>query len=119
MSEDRQKILQMLADEKITVEEADKLLSALNRPESEPAKSPKYMRIVVTGSSEGKSKDVNIRVPISIIKAGMKLGSFMPEKASETLKEKGIQVDDEFIRNLGELNIDVGDGEEKVRIFCE
>ena len=63
---------------------------------------------------------------------GIKLGSLMPERArsklSGKLNEKGLDINlndldakslDALIESLGDLSIDVEDGQDKVRIFCE
>jgi predicted RNA-binding protein associated with RNAse of E/G family len=78
-----------------------------------------------------KGERVNIRVPINLIRAGLKWASFIPnhsqKKVGDALKEKGINVDlgtltpddlDGLIINLNDLQVDV-DGDEVVKIFCE
>lgn len=141
MSEDRRRILDMLAQGKITVEEADKLLSAISEPsgESEPPKEgdkkeyPKYLRVVVEPGPESVMKEkVNIRVPFQLLRAGMRLASLIPGdvhgKIETHLKEKGVDIDlskiksdnlEELLIHLNELTVDVDSKEEKVRIFCE
>lgn len=141
MSEDRRKILDMLAQGKITVDEAEKLLSAISQPagESEPKEKPgkkdfpKYLRVVVEPGSENvKGEKVNIRVPFQLLRAGIKLASVIPVdvqgKVDEHLKEKGVNIDlskitsenlEELLVHLNDLTVDVDSKEEKVRIFCE
>ena len=76
--------------------------------------------------------NVNIRIPLALVKAGMKLTSLIPEsarnKVNNSLSEKGLHIDlnnldsatvDEIILALKETSIDVQDGDEKVRICCE
>lgn len=143
MSEEKRKILEMLAEGKISVEEAEKLLAALSSSESEQKESPtgvtepskarpKYLRVFVEPDPEtGKGERVNIRIPLKLIRAGLKWASFMPKdvhkKVDEALKEKGIDTDfsqmtpeniEELIENLNDLTVEV-EGKEKVRIFCE
>jgi hypothetical protein len=138
MSEERRKILEMLAQGKINVEEAEKLLSAISQGSSEPEegaqkKVPQYLRVVVEPGPEGGRRDkVNIRVPFSFLRAGIRLASLIPVdvrgKVNEHLKEKGIDIDlskitsenlEELLVHLNELTVDVDSHEEKVRIFCE
>ena len=90
--EERLKILTMLQDNIINAEQAAKLLEALNTPSSatnttnEPATNPaggkrgeKYFRVRVTDSDSGKTR-VNIRLPVGLVGAGMKMGmKFSPE----------------------------------------
>lgn len=143
MNEDRQKILGMLAEGKINVSEAEKLLDALGiQSEASVQKSQiqttrrklKYLRVQVepTGSRNGEDERVNIRVPLQLLKAGVKLGSIMPghvkDKVNNALKDKGVNFDfssldseklDELLESLADLSIDVDSDDKKVRIFCE
>lgn len=141
MSEDRRKILEMLSEGKINVDEAENLLAAISQPSSEPEKGekpqkkdfPKYLRVVVEpGPSSVKHEKVNIRVPFNLLRAGIKLASLVPVdvqgKVNEHLKEKGVNFDisnitpdnlEELLMHLNDLTVDVDSKEEKVRIFCE
>jgi hypothetical protein len=81
---------------------------------------------------EGAQKD-NVRVPIQLIRAGMKLLALIPDSAwgdvQKHLAGKGINLDisklkpddlDEVVRSLSELKVDVDDGgKATVRVFCE
>jgi hypothetical protein len=157
MGESQKKILEMLAQSKISVDDAHRLLSAIGADEAgrgntghEPVGDkgaklvPKYLRVTVT-PGEGESGDkgnlfhggnvgrVNVRVPMSLIRAGIKLTSLIPpealEKANRALKEKGINFDvrnikaedmEELIEALGDMQIDVEGGRgEKVKVFVE
>jgi hypothetical protein len=143
MGKEKRKILEMLSKGKIDVNEAEKLLSALSVDQSDVGRHhssqeqtgstrPKYLRVVVE-PAEGSEKweRVNVRVPIKLIRSGIKWASFIPkeaqEKVNKTFKEKGIDMDftkmkeedlEELVENLRDLTIDV-EGEEKVRVFCE
>lgn len=128
----------MVANGKISVEEAERLLSALHDDVDQDSQNgfrrskPKYLRILVEPKSDtGNGERVNIRVPINLIRAGLKWVSFIPnhsqKKVGDALKEKGLDVDlstltpedlDELIVNLNDLQVEV-DGDEVVRIFCE
>lgn len=139
MSEERKKILEMLADGKINVQEAEKLLAAIAANEKEsPAGTSKdgarlkYLRVVVEpGPGSDKAERVNIRVPIKLIRAGIKLASLLPNdvqgKVDEALKDKGISLDfsqinednlEDIVESLRDLTVDV-EGQERVKIFCE
>jgi hypothetical protein len=138
MKEERKKILEMVANEKISVEEAERLLSALyDEVESEPqtgprGNKPKYLRVLVEPKSESKKGErVNVRVPINLIRAGLKWASFIPnhsqKKVGDALREKGLDVDlstltpddlDELIVNLNDLKVEV-DGDDIVKVYCE
>ncbi len=82
---------------------------------------------------DGKVGRVNVRVPMSLIRAGIKLKSLVPpeamDKVNKALKEKGINFDVNSIKNedieelidaLGDMQIDVEGGRgEKVRVYVE
>jgi hypothetical protein len=135
MNEERKKVLQMLAEGKISADEAERLLEALeNRiSEASPATSlaetglPKYLFVKVDSTSGDK---VNIRVPMKLIQAGIKLKSLLPldaqDKINAQLSEKGINLDDfntenlkDLLDALTELEVNVDDKKgDKVRIYC-
>lgn len=135
MSKERTKILEMVANGTITPEEAEKLLARLEpagsatalvkagSSDGEKNSGPiKYLRVVVDGSDK-----VNVRVPIGLIRTGIKLSTLMPLSASEHLSEHGIDLSqfnnldgEGLIEALRELKVDVDteDGD-TVRVFCE
>ena len=140
MSDDRQRILKMVAEGKISVAEAEELLDALGDTEDRSDVSSgdvavrprraKYLRVVV---EEGGKGMVNIRVPMQLIYAGVKLTGLIPRHASEkvsgALHERGIDVDldalggeriQELVDQLQDLSVDVDGPEgERVRVYCE
>ena len=145
MAENQKRILEMLAEKKITVEEAEKLMSlagdreeaARNTSTSLPdVKVPfKYIRVTVEPGPEaepGKHEKVNVRVPLKLIRAGMKLTSLIPTEAADKMHlamlEKGIDFDlrnlkpddiEEFIEALSDLQVNVDGDKETVRVFVE
>jgi hypothetical protein len=144
VSDDRLRILNMLAGGKITADEADRLLTALERrgagevgPARAPdAKAPKYLRVQVHKDERGdrEAKDVNIRVPLQLLRAGVRLPGLLPPKARATLAaamaEKGMDFDldklksdnlEAFIAALSEMAIDIDahDGKARVKVSCE
>jgi len=138
MKEERRKILDMLAEGKISVDEAERLLSALISDEPgqdkkrEDKSRLKYLRVLVEpGPNSAEGEKINIRVPIKLIRAGLKWAAFIPQnvqgKVDEALHEKGIDMDfsnlkpedlEDLVTNLNDLKVDV-EGKEKIRIFCE
>jgi hypothetical protein len=140
MSEERRKILNMLAEGKISATDAEKLLDALNKPEpAETEEKPaikqkmKCLKIEVEPKGDSKKEKVKIKIPLQIIRAGIKLGSILPpgdakNKVNEALREKGISLDvngikgdsiENIIESLAEMKINIDDDKEIVRIFCE
>jgi len=89
MTENQKKILEMVADKKITVDEAYRLLSLIQPTAGsnsdgpkEKKPSPKYMRVVVDtehsweGGCDRGPAHINIRVPVALLRAGVKTGDF-------------------------------------------
>ena len=143
MKHERRRILNMLSEGKISVDDAERLLTALtgdaqtlhrdDGPSSRDRSAvPKFLRIMVEPQNANETSErVNIRVPLRLVRAGLKWASFVPKgaqkKVNESLKRKGLDMDftkmskedlDELMQNLDELTVEV-EGEEHVRIFCE
>jgi hypothetical protein len=139
MSEQRRQILAMLAEGKVTAEEAERLIAALERDappspatESRPATQLKYLRVVVDDRSSDDPAKVNIRVPVQLLRAGVRLASLMPpsalEQANEELRRKGFPVDltklkpediEDLIDQLQEMTVDVEQPDTKVQVYFE
>ncbi|MBI4285764.1 MAG: hypothetical protein HY670_07705 [Chloroflexi bacterium] len=147
MSENQKRILEMLANKRISVDEAYRLLNVLESEKSEPegtlkaetvAKAkPKYLRVTVLpdpANEPGQKVDrVNVRVPMSLIRAGIKLTSLIPpearEKVNGALREKGLDFDvrnlkpediEGLIEALSDLEVDVVSAQgEKVKVYAE
>ena len=135
MNEERKQVLDMLAAGKITADEADRLLTALEGGASAStaagagaasatatAESPKYIRIQADGTNrrDGGPVHINVRVPVKLLRAGVRLGNFIPPQAqqriNERLRERGVAFDvsqikpenlDEVIDQLRDLTIDI------------
>jgi len=161
MNENRRQILNMLAENKINAEEAERLLSALDstgtpgngnganaaslvgangaKPEA-PKSHAKYLRVVVEAEEGSAGKNgpttVNIRVPVQLLRAGVRLASLIPVQAHQHMDEAfsrhGVPLTlsqikpenlEELIDHLGDLTVDVaakdGQAKVKVRVFSE
>ena len=155
MNENRRQILEMLAAGKITADEAEKLLAALEPdmtatagtytgriPSSDPAAEStvrtraKYLRVLVEANEKGQPTTVNVRVPMQLLRAGVRLASLIPKQAhdqfDEALSRHGVPITlsqikpenlEELIDHLEDLTVDVDanddDEKAKVRVFCE
>lgn len=129
-NEERLKILSMLQDGVINAEEAARLLQSLSDDNTDSKSGPtrshenadmprsgKYFRVRVTDTDSGKTR-VNIRLPIGLVGAGLKMGmKFSPE--IEGIDANVLQ---EFLSNgaIGQI-VDVFDDEdgEHVEVFIE
>jgi hypothetical protein len=153
MNDDRKTILEMLAAGKINAEEAERLLAALESSPSRSdkggsspqesiaaAKKPKYLRVLVeadehTTGLRGGPTTVNVRVPMQLLRAGVRLAGLIPAQAHEQLDQAftqhGVPITlsqikpenlEELIDHLGDLTVDVDGKDEnktRVRVFCE
>lgn len=136
---ERTKILEMLKNGIITVEEAETLLTAVDAPEAAPAqesvvlkdnrgRKSKKLRIVVDAvereDGEGRKRSnakVNMSIPLSFLKAlGPIASKSIPSDTKAELKSDGVDID-EILKQVIELsesgidediiNIDVNEGE--------
>lgn len=137
MNDNRRQVLEMLANGKITAEEAERLIAALERAGGATAMSEadkvKYLRVLVDTKDplDGPTK-VNVRVPMQLLRAGVRLTGVIPASAREevnnALRKEGIAFDinnvtpqnlEELIEQLRELTVNVDNENTKVRVFCE
>src|SRR5262249_46155999 len=99
-----------------------------------PRAAAKFLRVTVDkAQTDGRPrKQVSLRVPMALVRGGVKLGAIFPRIAREPLnqhlREQGIDVDlskidlsqiDSVLESLGETVIDVDDGKAQVKITCE
>ena len=142
MNDDRRQILQMLAEGKINADEAERLIAALERSSGAPSPSSfatnggtrgKYLRVCVdTNEPDDGPTKVNIRVPMQLLRAGVRLSSLIPAEAraevNAEMREKGIPFDinqlkpenlEDLVDQLNDLTVDVDQERTKVRIFVE
>jgi hypothetical protein len=131
----------MSTEGKITADEAERLIDALEReqPESPPGAAPgpkprpKYLRVVVDDNSGGDGPTrVNIRIPLQLLRAGVRLTSLIPPQAltkvNAQLNKSGVPIDltqlkpqqlEELIEQLDDVTVDIDDPDAKVQVFCE
>ena len=151
-TDDVRRVLDMLSQAKISIDDADRLIKAMRteRPADSATADPaadsrppvRWFRINIHKPAKDeahKPKDVNIRVPIAVVKGGMRLGAiiatFAGEKAAQRMKERGLDLDlstingdlsrmngaefDTFMKSLDDMNIEIDDGRSQVRITAE
>jgi hypothetical protein len=151
MNEERRSILEMLAAGKINAAEAERLLAALEPRTSATSTGaaagsdtrkakPKYLRVLVEADEsmtglKGGATVVNVRVPMQLLRAGVRLAGLIPVQAHQQLDEAfskhGVPITlsqirpenlEEIVDHLEDLTVDV-DGKDgnatKVRVFCE
>src|SRR5215472_878072 len=80
VSDNRRQVLDMLAAGQVTVEEADRLIAAIEDGPvpaaatglaERPATAPRYLRVIANIVDEGEGPmKVNVRVPLQLLRAG-------------------------------------------------
>ncbi|HWY63492.1 MAG TPA: hypothetical protein VNW15_16455 [Rhizomicrobium sp.] len=133
MNDNRRQILDMLAGNKITAAEAERLLNAVECDPAGAGAKMKYLRVLVDTNDplDGPTK-VNVRVPMQLLRAGVKLTGVIPTRARDevnaALRKEGIAFDinnvtpqnlEEMIEQLRDLSVDVDNENTKVRVYCE
>jgi len=135
MNENRRHILEMLAQGKVTAEEAERLIVALERsdePATRDVSDAKYLRVLVDAADEEGPTKVNVRVPLQLLRAGVRLAGVIPTRAREevnsALRKEGLDFDineltpenlQEIVAQLRDLTVNVDNEHAKVKIFCE
>ena len=125
MSEERSRILQMVSENKIDAQEGARLLAALNNPSTDAesgqeitrAGKARWFRVRVTSLETGRTK-VNVNLPLSLVKMGLKIGArFSPEVEELDWEELMVAIQEGAEGKLGEVE-DMEDGE-KVQVYVE
>ena len=149
MTEERRQILEMLATGKINADEADRLIGALDGKNgsstsvatstataASPKVTPGYLRVMVDAKEghDDKPVHINVRVPIALLRAGVRLASLIPPRAQEKvnaeLRKQGMDLDvsqikpeniNELIDQLQDFSVDIDQKHDdvKIRIYCE
>ena len=139
VTEERRSILDMVATGKVSADEGERLLAALENgtpaePETPRGRAPRYLRVIVEQQEDEGPLKVNIRVPLQLLRAGVRLASLIPQQATteidSALAKEGIPFNvsqlkpeniDELIEQLRDLTVDIDQQKDnlKVRIFCE
>ncbi len=143
MSE-KQRILDMVEQGKITAKEAMDLLEALEQTESGSKnpiiikKMPKYKTLKLIVISEKDGTNVNVNIPLSLVRVvggiAKDFNRMIPDEAKKHMNEHGVdfsQLDiDEILRALEEgtldnptlVDIDINNSEDgvvKVKVFLD
>ena len=141
MSEERTRILSMIAEGKVTPSEGEGLLDALDAKGAGPTvvetppssagqtRAAKFMYVKVVSES---GDNVDVKIPLGLVRAGLKLTSLIPPQAmdeiNKSMAEHGMSIDfsslkpdtiEELIEALREMeiNVDSKNGD-NVRVYC-
>lgn len=140
MNENKQKILDMINEGKVSAADGARLLECLSDTEKEEKAQAQEMarrtkgrklRVEVNGVESGKNLNVNVSLPLALARyAGNIVTQFVPDSAGDSVKDRVLQGLDigEIVDVLEELegdivNVDVQEEEEntdmKVRVYVE
>ncbi|MFD1938568.1 MULTISPECIES: SHOCT-like domain-containing protein [Nonomuraea] len=140
MNEHRKDILDMLAEGKITAEEAERLITALERdqpptaagPAARPKGKAKYLRVVMEFLDDGESGRLNVRIPLQLLRAGVQLAALIPpqalDRANAELSKSGVPFDltqlkpehlEALVEHLDETIVELEQPDGHLRVFCE
>jgi len=88
--------------------------------------------VVLEDNSEDAPSHINVRVPLQLLRAGVRLTSLIPPRAltqlNAKLDESGVPVDltqlrpqdiEELVDQLDDVTVDVDDPTSKIQVFCE
>jgi hypothetical protein len=125
-SEERMRILKMIQDGAISAEDGIRLLDSIDQSEkreargeteAETGRTARFFRVSVTDTQTGKAR-VNVRLPVSVINAGIKMGARFSPEVEGLNRQELLQ----FIRSgtIGKI-VDVYDEKdgEHVEVFLE
>lgn len=134
------RILNMVKEGKITVEDAQALLDALNKQDETErvvikdtrGRKPKKLKILVDANDNSDKARVNVNIPISLVKSlGPVMIKSIPESAKDKIRQSGVDleqiimdIDSILEGNVDEDIVNIDAGEEggegaKVRIYFE
>jgi hypothetical protein len=131
MSAETRKVLEMFSAGKITSEDAERLLDKLaaipdaagndDQAGAGTARAAKrFLRVLIERPG---GDDVNVRVPLSFLRSGVKLAGILPPSVVEKLYAEGIDprvLASQAEESLDELHVDMETKSGKhVRVFCE
>ena len=143
---DKKRILEMIKEGKISVDEGVELLNAINEPRvadedvpvtvvRAPSNKRRKLRIeVVAQDGNNDHANVSVAIPLNIVKAMLPVlnSGIIPETARSEMSGKGIDMDavmaaiESVMDNLDELDedivsVDAGEGDEgaKVKIYVD
>ena len=142
--DEKQKILKMVEDGKITAQDALELLEALGKneevvtppkPKSKGKKKMFRIRIDAQGDSHGSGRaKVNVNIPINVAKKLTSLTRMIPDSAKGEMEKEGFNIDELNLQELleaieeGEMDesiVDIdaegddGEGGAKVKIYVD
>jgi len=88
MSDEKDRVLKLLEEKKITAEEAARLLDAIKHSEGGGEPRNRFLKVRVYDRGSDRAK-VNVTLPIGLVKWGM---NFIPDEAKAKIEEQEIDM---------------------------
>ena len=142
MNQERLKVLNMIAEGKISAEEGEKLLTALDKSDANTDNKNdlidtvkkagiNYLYVDINPKHEGAKEKVHVKVPLALVRAGVNIASLLPgdvqDKVNSAMDEKGMSFDlssikpeniEELIQALEEMEVNIDSEDHTVRVYC-
>ncbi len=140
MNEEKLKVLNMVAEGKISAEEGAKLLDALDKKEEKKTEAVKvshekgninYLFVDISPKSDKNKEKVHVKVPLALVRAGVNIASMLPtdvrDKVNDAMDEKGMKFDlssikpeniEELIQALEEMEVNIDSEEQTIKVYC-
>jgi hypothetical protein len=140
MNEEKLKVLNMVAEGKISAEEGAKLLDALDKKEEKKTEAFKvshekgninYLFVDISPKSDKNKEKVHVKVPLALVRAGVNIASMLPtdvrDKVNDAMDEKGMKFDlssikpeniEELIQALEEMEVNIDSEEQTIKVYC-
>jgi hypothetical protein len=139
MNDERTRILEMLSQGKVNIEEASQLLEASLKSEKEVslihAKSDKFMYVNVEPKETVEGKKIGkvfVKVPFALIKAGFNIAGLIPKDAqteiNNGLKKQGMSFDfsdfkpeniQDIMASLEQLTVEVDNEDSIIKVYSK
>lgn len=140
MKEEKLKVLNMIAEGKISAEEGSKLLEALDKKDKDHSETIvekrekgniNYLFVDINPKNDENKEKVHVKVPLALVRAGVNIASMLPTDVQDTVNsamdEKGMKFDlssikpenvEELIQALEEMEVNIDSEEHTVRVYC-
>jgi hypothetical protein len=133
MSNERKQVLELLSTGKISPGEAEQLLDKLGAqadssvPAGTPRNGAKMPQCMCVDIMTHQGDAVNVRLPFSLLRNGIKLSALMPKEASEAMSRNGVDLSqltglsgEALVDALRDMHVDICSHEgDVVKVYCQ
>lgn len=140
MTDEKKRILTMLSEGKISPEEAEKLMNAIDNQSTASdsnrsllgSMENKNLYVQVEPKEGRKSERVSVKVPFALLKAGLNIAGLIPKDAQDkihsSMNEKGFNFNledmnpeniKEMLAALEEFTVDIDTDDATIQVYCK